>query len=224
MKDFDYKKYLKSNPLLKVDEIKGKYEDDPIGAKKSLIDDVEDKIGKLEAKKDKEGWEMDVLKNWKDKLVKYKEDLKKLESNKTTVSELKTRIKEIIKSTINEEFDFSGSDLDERTAREIDLMIDMGHELMTHQEGKFDFDELKRRLLELSNSSEYVAGYGSAFEEFIENNRDNDLPNQSSGSFLTALIDLDGLLYTMGYEDNKYTEEQYDAASEYYESRRRELF
>jgi len=129
-----------------------------------------------------------------------------------------------LKTIIKEEFDFTGSDLDERTAREIDLMIDMGHELMTHQEGKLDFDELKRRLLELSNSSEYVAGYGSAFEEFIENNRDNDLPNQSSGSFLNALIDLDGLLYTMGYEDNKYTEEQYDAASEYYESRRRELF
>ena len=67
-----------------------------------MIDDVEDKIGKLEAKKDKEGWEMDVLKNWKDKLVKYKEELKKLESNKTTVSELKTRIKEIIKSSVNE--------------------------------------------------------------------------------------------------------------------------
>ena len=129
-----------------------------------------------------------------------------------------------LKTIIKEEFDFTGSDLDERTAREIDLMIDMGHELMTHQEGKLDFDELKGVLLNMSKKSEYVAGYGSAFEEFIENNRDNDLPNESSGSFLTALIDLDGLLYTMGYEDNKYTEEQYDAATEYYESRRRELF
>ncbi len=129
-----------------------------------------------------------------------------------------------LKKIIKEEFDFTGSDLDERTAREIDIMIDMGHELMAHQEGQFDFDELKRRLLELSNSSEYVGGESGFYEEFIENNRDNDLPNQSSGSFLNALIDLDGLLYTMGYEDDKYTEEQYDAASEYYESRRRELF
>tara|TARA_Y100000593_G_scaffold89062_1_gene172452 strand:+ start:45 stop:449 length:405 start_codon:yes stop_codon:yes gene_type:complete len=129
-----------------------------------------------------------------------------------------------LKKIIKEEFDFTGSDLDERTAREIDIMIDMGHELMAHQEGQFDFDELKRRLLELSNSSEYVGGGSGFYEEFIENNRDNDLPNQSSGSFLNALIDLDGLLYTMGYEDDKYTEEQYDAASEYYESRRRELF
>ena len=53
---------------------------------------------------------------------------------------------------------------------------------------------------------------------------DNNLPNQSSGSFLNALIDLDGLLYSLGYEDDQFTEEQYDAASEYYESRRRELF
>ena len=50
------------------------------------------------------------------------------------------------------------------------------------------------------------------------------LPNESSGSFLNALIDLDGLLSTMGYEDGKFTDEQYDAATEYYESRRRELF
>ena len=79
-------------------------------------------------------------------------------------------------------------------------------------------------ILELSNSSKYFIGYGDAFEEFIENNRDNKLPNQSSGSFLNGLIDLDGLLSTMGYEEDKYTEEQYDAATEYYESRRRELF
>ena len=142
------------------------------------------------------------------------------------ISELKTIIKE--------EFDFEGSDLDHQTAKEIDLMIEMGKELLKFQEGKYEYSikpqaELKKKLLALSNSSEYVAGYGSAFEEFIDNNlgvnfmRDA-LPNQSSGSFLNALIDLDGLLYTMGYEDNKYTEEQYDAATEYYESRRRELF
>ena len=139
-----------------------------------------------------------------------------------------------LKTIIKEEFDFTGSDLDERTAREIDLMIEMGKELLKFQEGKYEYSikpqaELKKKLLALSNSSEYVAGYGSAFEEFVDNNlgvnfmRDA-LPNESSGSFLNALIDLDGLLYTMGYEDNKYTEEQYDAATEYYESRRRELF
>ena len=49
----------------------------------------------------------------------------------------------------------------------------------------------------LNNSTKYFIGYGDAFEEFIENNRDNKLPNQSSGSFLNGLIDLDGLLYSM---------------------------
>ena len=142
----------------------------------------------------------------------------------------KSQLKKMIREAILE--DVNG--LDSTTKQEIDLMIEMGKELLKFQEGKYEYSikpqaELKKKLLALSNSSEYVAGYGSAFEEFVDNNlgvnfmRDA-LPNQSSGSFLNALIDLDGLLYTMGYEDNKYTEEQYDAATEYYESRRRELF
>ena len=142
----------------------------------------------------------------------------------------KSQLKQMIREAILE--DVNG--LDPTTKQEIDLMIEMGKELLKFQEGKYEYSikpqaELKKKLLALSNSSEYVAGYGSAFEEFVDNNlgvnfmRDA-LPNQSSGSFLNALIDLDGLLYTMGYEDNKYTEEQYDAATEYYESRRRELF
>ena len=142
----------------------------------------------------------------------------------------KSQLKQMIREAILE--DVNG--LDPTTKQEIDLMIEMGKELLKFQEGKYEYSikpqaELKKKLLALSNSSEYVAGYGSAFEEFVDNNlgvnfmRDA-LPNQSSGSFLNALIDLDGLLYTMGYEDNKYNEEQYDAATEYYESRRRELF
>jgi len=138
-----------------------------------------------------------------------------------------------LKTIIKEEFDFTGSDLDETTAREIDIMIDMGHELLAFQEGKYEYSikpqaELRKKLLALDNQSSIKEPEG-AFADLIDNNlgvnfmRDA-LPNESSGSFLNALIDLDNLLSAMGYQDGKYTDEQYKAATEYYESRRRELF
>ena len=68
-----------------------------------------------------------------------------------------------------------------------------------------------------------IKGYEKAFKEFVENNMDNNLPNQSSGSFLNALIDLDGLLSTLGYEDDQFTEEQYDAATDYHASQKATL-
>ena len=51
----------------------------------------------------------------------------------------------------------------------------------------------------------------------------NTLPNQSSGSFINALTDIDGLLYSLGYEDDKFTEEQYDAATDYYDEQKSTL-
>lgn len=135
-----------------------------------------------------------------------------------------------LKTIIKEEFDFTDSNLDERTAREIDIMIDMGHELLKYQSGGYDNEGWDNpeavfvKVLTTMQEDSSIKGYEEAFKEFVENNMDNNLPNQSSGSFLNALIDLDGLLSTLGYEDDKFTDEQYDAASEYYESRRRELF
>ena len=135
-----------------------------------------------------------------------------------------------LKTIIKEEFDFTDSNLDERTAREIDIMIDMGHELLKYQSGTYDNEGWDNpeavfvKVLTTMQEDSSIKGYEEAFKEFVENNMDNNLPNQSSGSFLNALIDLDGLLSTLGYEDDQFTDEQYDAASEYYESRRRELF
>ena len=142
----------------------------------------------------------------------------------------KSQLKKMIREAIQEEFDYTGSDLDETTAREIDIMIDMGHELLKYQSGAYDNEGWDNpeavfiKVLTTMQEDSSIKGYEEAFKEFVENNMDNNLPNQSSGSFLNALIDLDGLLYSLGYEDDQFTEEQYDAASEYYESRRRELF
>ena len=135
-----------------------------------------------------------------------------------------------LKTIIKEEFDFTDSNLAETTAREIDIMIDMGHELLKYQSGTYDnegWDNPEAVFVDVLTTMQEdssIKGYEKAFKEFVENNMDNNLPNKCSGSFLNTLIDLDGLLLTLGYEDDKFTEEQYDAASEYYESRRRELF
>ena len=116
-----------------------------------------------------------------------------------------------LKTIIKEEFDFTDSNLDERTAREIDIMIDMGHELLKYQSGTYDnegWDNPEAVFVDVLTTMQEdssIKGYEKAFKEFVENNMDNNLPNQSSGSFLNALIDLDGLLSTLGYEDDKFT-------------------
>ena len=123
-----------------------------------------------------------------------------------------------LKTIIKEEFDFTDSNLDETTAREIDIMIDMGHELLKYQSGAYDNEGWNNPeavfvdVLTTMQEESSIKGYEDAFAEFVENNMSNTLPNQSSGSFLNALIDLDGLLSTLGYEDDKFNDEQYDAA------------
>ena len=138
----------------------------------------------------------------------------------------KSQLKKLIREAILE--DVNG--LDPTTKQEIDLMIEMGKELLKYQSGAYDnegWDNPEAVFVDVLTTMQEdssIKGYEKAFKEFVENNMDNNLPNQSSGSFLNALIDLDGLLYSLGYEDDQFTEEQYDAAAEYYESRRRELF
>lgn len=128
-----------------------------------------------------------------------------------------------LKKVIKEEFDFEGSDLDPQTAKEIDIIIAMGQALLDYHNGKYrNFNDFKSDLIILYKESS-ISVHEEAFAEFVENNIGNMLPNQSSGSFLSALIDVDGILTGLGYEDGKFTDEQYDAATEYYESRRREL-
>ena len=144
-------------------------------------------------------------------------------------SQLKNMIKELLLEDVN--------GLDPITKQEIDIMIAMGQELLKFQEGKYEYSikpqaELRKKLLALQSQSS-IQGYEDAFAKFVDNNLGINylrggtaisLPNESSGSFLNALIDLDGLLSSLGYEDDEFSDVQYDAASEYYESRRRELF
>ena len=136
------------------------------------------------------------------------------------LSELKELIKEereII--TLNNPYGLMN--LNDKAQVEIDITIEMGQALLDDQymkEGEIqynDFDALKQKLIFLSKRSDLQ--YGEAFAEFIEGNRNNTLPNSSSGSFFTALTDIDSLLGAMGYEDEKYSDEEYNDAVQYYE-------
>ena len=144
------------------------------------------------------------------------------------LSDLKTMIKEVSSNPVLNKY------LDERTKKEIDLIIEMGKELLKYQRGEYDNEGWDNPaavfvdVLTTMHEESSIKGYEEAFKEFVENNMKNDLPNTSSGSFLNALTDIDGLLYSLGYEDaedpDAYTQEQHDAAYSYFEKRRAELF
>ena len=136
-------------------------------------------------------------------------------------SQLKSMIREAILEDIN--------GLDPTTKQEIDIMIEMGKELLKYQSGAYDNEGWDNpeavfvKVLTTIQEESSIKGYEDAFAEFVENNMSNTLPNQSSGSFINALTDIDGLLSSLGYEDDQFTEDQYDAATDYYDEQKTTL-
>ena len=60
-------------------------------------------------------------------------------------------------------------------------------------------------------------------EDYYKSQKNNELPNSSSGSFFTGLTDIDGLLSAMNFEEydeetdeELYTNEEYDKAVAYH--------
>lgn len=131
--------------------------------------------------------------------------------------------------------------------REIDLMMQSGEALLNYQWevwggakpsiqktsiplagsaadrriGEYEaWEPLRNELIELHNQSAIANPEG--FADFIDRNKDNTLPNSSSGSFFNALIDIDGLL--SAWDDmHDFSEEEYDIASDYWEEQRSKL-
>jgi len=106
----------------------------------------------------------------------------------------------------------------EGAKKEIDIMMKQADALLEYQRTpSMSYDQLKDGLVYLHNQSHPSLRYPSGFAEFVENNRDNALPNNSSGSFLTGLTDIDGLLSAMGWEgDDTIPESMYDEAANYW--------
>lgn len=91
---------------------------------------------------------------------------------------------------------------------EIKLGILQAKELLRYQLGEIDKDTFVQNLYVLQNSSEKFP-VNEGWVEWIEMNLENQLPNSSSGSFFTALTDIDGLLSALGMEEDIYTQEEY---------------
>ena len=118
--------------------------------------------------------------------------------------------------------------------REIDLAVQQGEALLKYQMGDYGevgeyeaWESLKEDLIEIHQQSviENIEG----FTNFVDNNDGNKLPNRSSGSFMTGILDIDGLLAALNFEeqDHKgydlYSQEEWDEASNYWTAKVQKL-
>ena len=108
---------------------------------------------------------------------------------------------------------------------ELDLNVEMAKELLAYQRtppSKRVWEDLAFDLLQLQKKTNIPTSF-SFFEEWVESQKVNELPNGSSGSFFTGLTDIDGLLSAMNFEEydkktgeDLYTDEEYDKAQKYH--------
>ena len=101
---------------------------------------------------------------------------------------------------------------------ELDLSIEMARVLIAHQAKGEEYavwedlvDELRRL-----NSKSKISQHFDWWEEWVQSNKNNKLPNSSSGSFFTGLTDIDGLLTAMNFEEDIYSDDEYTKASDYH--------
>jgi len=114
---------------------------------------------------------------------------------------------------------------EEEWKRELDLNVEMAKRLIAHQAmGNADavWEDLVADLMALQKQS-IIPTNIKFFKEWIESQETNGLPNRSSGSFFTGLTDIDGLLSAMNFEEydeetdeELYTDEEYTAAQRYH--------
>lgn len=110
---------------------------------------------------------------------------------------------------------------------ELDLNVLMAAKLIDHQaKGNANavWEDLVADLVKLQEKSN-IPTMMKFFKEWIEGEKNNKLPNSSSGSFFTGLTDIDGLLSAMNFEEvdeetgeELYTDEEYDEAVAYHNS------
>ena len=108
----------------------------------------------------------------------------------------------------------------EEVKYELDLSIEMARVLIAHQAKGEEYavwedlvDELRRL-----NSKSKISQHFDWWEEWVQSNKNNKLPNSSSGSFFTGLTDLDGLLTAMNFDiENVYADDFYTKVENYYD-------
>ena len=105
---------------------------------------------------------------------------------------------------------------------EIDIAFDLAKELLRYQKEEISWEEMKANMIKLMYKSNISKGHEDYFIEFIDTNEDNKLPNSSSGSFFTALIDVDGII--SNFEEETLSDDVFDQAYDYFKQKRRGLF
>ena len=101
---------------------------------------------------------------------------------------------------------------------ELDLNVEMAKRLIDYQSMGSDgsWEDLVADLISLQKQSN-IPGDIKSFIEWVESQKTNNLPNQSSGSFFTGLTSVDGLLGAMNFEEKGlYTDEEYSTAQKYH--------
>ena len=108
---------------------------------------------------------------------------------------------------------------------ELDLNAKMAKRLIAHQAmGNADavWEDLVADLVAMQKQSRIPTNI-EFFKDYIKSQKNNELPNSSSGSFFTGLTDIDGLLSAMNFEEydeetdeELYTDEEYDKAVAYH--------
>ena len=111
---------------------------------------------------------------------------------------------------------------EEEWKRELDLNVEMAARLIDYQANGGSWQDLMTDLIAMQKRSIITGSDIKFFIEWIESQEDNKLPNLSSGSFFTGLTDVDGLLSAMNFENEDengeelYTDEEYEAAQKYH--------
>ena len=102
---------------------------------------------------------------------------------------------------------------------ELDLSIEMARVLIAHQAKGEEYaiwEDLVAELKQINNKSK-ISQHFDWWEEWVQSNKNNKLPNSSSGSFFTGLTDLDGLLTAMNFDiENVYSDDFYTKVENYY--------
>ena len=103
---------------------------------------------------------------------------------------------------------------------ELDLSIEMARVLINHQAKGEEYaiwEDLVAELKQINNKSK-ISQHFDWWEEWVQSNKNNKLPNSSSGSFFTGLTDLDGLLTAMNFDfENVYSDDFYTKVENYYD-------
>ncbi len=113
----------------------------------------------------------------------------------------------------------------EEVKHELELNALMAARLIAHQaKGREHavWEDLVADLMTMARRSK-IPTHFDFLEDYYKSQKNNELPNSSSGSFFTGLTDTDGLLSAMNFEEydeetdeELYTREEYDKAVAYH--------